>query len=144
MGSCIPSFVRAEVEFLERSVRLQRRAFNFRRGVTNASTSRRIIAAMLRHDESVDNVGTKTKASNEREQRRFVGFFLGGGHAHEALRAHVERRRDSSHTLNTAPKTTQHNRKAVKIIDDPVRGPRPLSLFWGYYGFEYHRVQDSA
>ncbi len=55
------------------SVRLQRRAFNFRRGVTNASTSRRIIAAMLRHDESVDNVGTKTKASNEREQRRFVG-----------------------------------------------------------------------
>ena len=87
MGSCIPSFVRAEVEFLERSVRLQRRAFNFRRGVTNASTPRRIIAAMLRHDESVDNVGMQTKASNEREQRRFVGRHEGAVTCRRRLRA---------------------------------------------------------
>ncbi len=85
MSSCIPSFVRAEVEFLERSVRLQRRAFNFRRGVTNASTSRRIIAAMLRHDELADSVVMRRKASNERVQRRVAGAR--GGHAHEALRA---------------------------------------------------------
>jgi hypothetical protein len=114
VGSCIPSFVRAEVEFLERSVRLQRRAFNFRRGVTNASPPRGIIAAMLRHDELAGTVGTKRKASNERVQRRVAGEGRG---ARGEGRSRVQEAAacmwwsrgviPATHS-STAPKTTQH------------------------------------
>jgi hypothetical protein len=53
MSSYIPSFVGAKVKFLERSIRLQRRAFNFRRGMTNASATSRVIATMFRHTDYV-------------------------------------------------------------------------------------------